>query len=128
MTGGFSSGQSGLSGWDIDTPITIARSDLASEGLAIFVFSGSAATSASTSSAGLSLRNPLNAACRMLPAPVQPANSISATRSGFAQCMLASFGGLAPAANGLVLLATARSFGISERITLSPKPVPTRPT
>ncbi len=63
--------------------------------------------SASTSSAGLSSRSPLKAACRTLPSPVQPANSISATRSGVAQCMLPSLGGLAPAANGLVLLSTA---------------------
>ena len=41
--------------------------------------SGYAGFSASTSSAGLSSRKPLNAAWRTMPSPVQPANSISAT-------------------------------------------------
>ena len=50
---------------------------------------------------------------------------ISATSSGLAQCMLLSFGGLAPAAKGLILLSTALSCGRSLRITASPKPVPT---
>ena len=42
--------------------------------------------------------------------------------------MLASLRGLAPAANGLVLLSTFLSSGSSRRITASLKPVPTRPT
>jgi len=42
---------------------------------------------------GLSSRRPLKAAWRTLPARVQPANSISATKSGRAQCMLLPWGG-----------------------------------
>src|SRR5262245_13614575 len=82
-------------------------------GLAMVVVSGFAGRSALISSAGLSLRSPLKAACRTLPSAVQPANSISATSSGRAQCMLASLRGLAPAANGLLSLSTALSLGSS---------------
>ncbi len=120
MTGGFSSGHSGLSGWEIDTPMTTDGPDafavaadlfagLAAAfgaGLAIFASVALTGFSASTSSAGLSARSPLKAAWRTLPSPVKPANSISATSSGRAQCMLLSLGGLAPAAKGLVLLST----------------------
>ena len=74
MTGGVSSGHSGLSGCEIDTPITMAGPDsfddfavgrvrrLVGLGLAMRVFSGLAGFSASTSSAGLSVRSPLKAA------------------------------------------------------------------
>ena len=133
MTGGFSLGQSGLSGWEIVTPITTAGPDatgfdLEGLGWAILVLSGLAGFSASISSAGLSLRRPLKAACRTLPSPVQPANSISATSSGRVQCMLPSLRGLTLAANGLVLLSTFSSSGSTLRITAALKPVPTRPT
>src|SRR5262245_1631915 len=99
--GGFSSGHIALSGWEIDTPmmtvgpVALAGAldgalpdDLAAGlGLAMSVFSGLAGFSATISPAGLSVRRPLKAACRTLPSPVQPANSISATSSGRAQCM-----------------------------------------
>src|SRR5262245_19862914 len=97
-------------------------------GSAIFVLSGLAGRSASISDAGLSLRRPLKAAWRTLPSSVQPANSISATSSGRAQCMLASLRGVAPEANGLLSLSTALSLGSTSRITRPLKPVPTRPT
>ena len=62
----------------------------------------SQALSASTSSAGLSCRSPLNAACRTLPPSVQPANSISATSSGFSQCTSRVFFGASLPPNGLL--------------------------
>src|SRR4051812_27110045 len=91
-----------------EVDLTVLAAALAREGLgwAILVFSGLAGVSATMSSAGLSVRSPLNAAWRTLPSPVQPANSISATSSGRAQCMLASLRGLTSAAKGLVLLST----------------------
>src|ERR1041384_4042219 len=73
-------------------------------GLAMVVVSGFAGRSALISSAGLSVRSPLKAACRTLPSVVQPANSISATSLGAAQCMLASLRGLAPTAEGALSL------------------------
>ena len=104
MTGGSSSGHKGLSGLEIDTPITTTAPSAAwVSGLATLVLAALAGFSASTSSAGLSSRKPLKEAWRTMPAPVQPANSISATSSGRAQCMLPSLGGLAPAAKGLVV-------------------------
>src|SRR5262249_36496708 len=96
--------------------------------IGISASSGCTASSATTSSAGLSSRSPLNEAWRTLPSPVQPANSISATSSGRVQCISRFLGGLAPAANGLVLLSMARSLGSSLRITGSLNPVPTFPT
>src|SRR6266481_4202473 len=89
------------------TPITSldlpdAAADLAAvsfnKGLAILVMAG---FSAVTSLAGLSRRSPLNAACRMLPSLVQPANSISATSSGFSQCTSRVLRGAFAPANGL---------------------------
>ena len=84
--------------------------------------------SASTSSAGLSWRSPLNAACRILPPSVQPANSISATSSGFSQCTSRVLRGASLPPNGLLSEAAAFSAGMI-RLTVSwPKPVPTMPT
>ncbi len=95
------------------------------EGLASLVMAG---LSASTSSAGLSWRSPLNAACRMFPASVKPANSISATSSGFSQCTSLVLRGAFLPPNGLLSAAAAFSTGMM-RLTLScPKPVPTIPT
>src|SRR5512146_1692964 len=54
-------------------------------GFAAAVVEALAGFSAATSRAGLSARNPLKAAWRTTPAPVHPANSISATSSGFTQ-------------------------------------------
>ena len=67
------------------TPITSAdfAGGVCRLALAILVMTG---FSAFTSPAGLSWRSPLNAACRILPPSVKPANSISATSSGFSQC------------------------------------------
>jgi hypothetical protein len=62
-------------------------------GFATAVASGGAGFSASTSAAGLSSRSPLKAACRTKPAPVQLANSISATRPGLVQFTFASLRG-----------------------------------
>src|ERR1700681_3989476 len=62
--------------------------------------------SVSTSLAGLSSRRPLNAAWRTMPSPVQPANSISATSSGFVQVTPASFRGAPIPVNGDFAAAT----------------------
>ena len=51
-----------------------------------------AGISATTSAAGLSRRNPLKAAWRIMPDPVQPANSISATSFGSSHRTLLFFG------------------------------------
>ena len=72
-------------------------------GSAISVLSDGAGVSASTSLAGLSWRRPLNAACRIMPAPVNPANSISATSSGFNQCIPAFLRGASLPPNGFCL-------------------------
>src|SRR5215469_1862629 len=83
--------------------------DFFSKGLVTAVMTGS---SALTSLAGLSSRSPLNAACRMLPSPVQPANSISATSSGFSQCISRVLRGAFLPANGLSSDALAFSAGM----------------
>ena len=71
-----------------------------------------------TSLAGLSCRRPLNAACRTLPSLVQPANSISATSSGFSQWISGPpFGAFLPL-NGLFAAAAAFSAGMM-RLTVS---------
>jgi hypothetical protein len=88
-----------LSGLEIITPRTSAFAPLRKRlgggssvsGSGTSFSTGDAGVSASTSSAGLSSRRPLNAACRTWPSPVQPANSISATSSGFSQTMSDDF-------------------------------------
>ena len=87
-----SAGHSGLSGWEMVTPMTTAeprgvaaaRSSRARRAARARSSAG-AGVSASTSAAGLSSRRPLNAAWRIAPSPVKPANSISATSSGLTQ-------------------------------------------
>ena len=66
------------------------------------------AGSASTSSAGLSSRNPLKAAWRTMPAPVHPANSISATSSGLTQCTAGFRAAAGAGGEGLSCLSTRR--------------------
>ncbi len=129
------SGHSALSGFEMATPITSAgffADDLTTtieglevEGLAVFFIDG---FSAITSSAGLSCRKPLNAACRILPSSVQPANSISATSSGFSQCTSRVFAGASLPLNGLLSAAASFSAGMIRRTVSWPKPVPTIPT
>jgi len=75
--------QTAFLSWLLPTSIV---SRATSAGFATAVASGGAGFSASTSAAGLSSRSPLKAACRTAkPAPVQPANAISATRPGLVQ-------------------------------------------
>src|ERR1700727_2850792 len=108
------SGQSALSGLEIRTPMTTSfpedlggRAGNASlDGAGTSVLVGLAGFSASTSSAALSSRRPLNAACRTMPSPVQPANSISATSSGFVQVTPASLRGAPIPVNGDFAAAT----------------------
>ena len=97
-------------------------------GFATAVASGGAGFSASTSAAGLSSRNPLKAACRTKPAPVQPANSISATSSGLVQFTFASLRGAPIPVNGDLAVVTAFRRGRSCLTLASLYPVPTRPT
>jgi len=86
------SGHIGLSGCEIAIPITVALAPVFNfgdsnvwklvffgTGLAILTCSAGAGSSATTSEAGLSWRNPLNAPARTMPSSVHPANSISAT-------------------------------------------------
>src|SRR5450759_2288250 len=83
--------------------------------------------SVSTSLAGLSLRRPLNDACRTIPSPVHPAYSISATNSGFNQrTSLPPRGALLPE-KGLLDAATAFNSGMMRFTTLALYPVPTVP-
>src|SRR5437879_9461089 len=133
-------GHSALSGFEIATPITSAAfftDDLTTtiegfevegfefESLVVFFIDGFSAT---TSSAGLSWRNPLNAACLMLPSSVQPANSISATNSGFSQWTSRVFAGASLPPNGLSSEAAFFNAGMMRRTVSWPKPVPTIPT
>jgi hypothetical protein len=114
---------------EIDTPITTTAPSAAwVSGWTTLVLAALASFSASTSAAGLSSRKPLKEAWRIMPAPVQPASSISATRAGRAQCMLPSFSELVPAAKGLTLLSNCFSRGMTSRTVPASKPVPTRPT
>src|SRR5664279_766817 len=83
--------------------------------------------SVSTSLAGLSLRRPLNDACRTIPSPVHPAYSISATKSGFSQCTSLPPGGALLPEKGLVDAATAFNSGMMRFTTLALYPVPTVP-
>ncbi len=135
------SGHSSLSGFEITTPITsadlpvagfallvtaaAALPDFPAEGFAILPIEG---VSASTSSAGLSCRKPLNAACLILPPSVKPANSISATSSGFSQCTSRVLRGASLPPNGLVSEAAAFNAGMMRLTVSCPKPVPTMPT
>src|SRR6202158_5507834 len=86
------SGQSALLGLVMVIPktATVAEADRRENPCAAWLFSLAFATacevSVSTSRAGLSLRRPLNDACRTIPSPVHPAYSISATNLGFTQC------------------------------------------
>src|SRR5438105_8390663 len=85
-------GHNGLSGCERVTPMTVdevadlAPGETAESGLDSMTFAGFWARSACTSDAGLSRRRPLYDAWRTCPSVVQPANSISATSSGFTQC------------------------------------------
>ena len=97
----------------------------ATAGCATLVIAG---ISALTSRASLSCRSPLNAACRTLPSPVQPANSISATNSGFSQCTSRILRGAFLPPNGLSSDAAAFSAGMIAFTLSWPKPVPTMPT
>src|SRR3954454_19897296 len=64
----------------------------------------------------------------MLPPSVHPANSTSATSSGFSQCTSRVFFGASLPPNGLLSDAAAFNDGMMRRTTSCPKPVPTRPT
>src|SRR5260221_7042769 len=111
------SGHLAFAGFEMATPITSAGffaddlttmiEDFVAEGFVVegFVVEGLAGFfiddfSAITSSAGLSCRKPLNAAWRILPSSVQPANSISATSSGFNQWTSRVFAGTSLPPNG----------------------------
>src|ERR1041385_1734025 len=126
------SGHIALVGFEIATPITTASPRGAATGLLIVLRVVLAlaigVSSASTLLAGLSSRSPLNDAWRTMPSPVQPANSISATNFGFNQWTLASALGAFVPLKGLALLAAAFSLACRRRVTVLPKPVPTRPT
>ena len=65
----------------LDDPFGFA----AGVGVASSASLGATGCSARTSLAGLSWRSPLKADWRIMPAPVQPANSISATSTGLTQ-------------------------------------------
>ena len=89
------SGHSALSGLEIATPITTAADRASAMPISPAVGAPLRRAVAPLRrrrllrlrprSAGLSSRSPLNEACRTLPSAVQPANSISATSSGFTQ-------------------------------------------
>ena len=97
-------------------------------GSGIAVSSAGAGASVSTSAAGLSSRSPLKAAWRTMPSPVQPANSISATSSGFSQCTFGLLRGAPIPVKGDLSRSAAFSRG-NNCVDLSLlKPVPTRPT
>ena len=80
-------------------PVSIARPFSPSPSSFSIVFSPAAARRVALprTRAGLSSRNPLNAACRTLPSDVNPANSISATSLGSTQLISRARGGLTPA-------------------------------
>ena len=113
-----------LSGLEISTPMTTGlpadqpcagRARDRRAGARHSVAAAVAGFSASTSAAGLSSRRPLNAACRTMPSPVQPANSISATSSGSIQWILASLRGAPAPVNGDFVAAAAFRRGRSAR-------------
>ena len=72
--------------------------------------SGGTAASARTSFAGLSSRRPLKAACRTMPSPVQPANSISAISFGLTQVTSFALRGAPLPVKGLLSVDSATSF------------------
>src|SRR5258706_7497645 len=82
--------------------------------------------SARTSLLGLSSRRPLKAACRTLPSPVQPANSISATSFGSTQFQSAFLCGVPFPPNGLRSVLSDFSFLRRPAEVRSLNPVPTR--
>ena len=112
------SGHNALSGLEITTPITSADlpSPIASRAALAALAAALAPPSASRFGElghrrghlrlaprrpACPARSPLNAACRTLPSSVQPANSISATSSGFSQCTSRRFFGASLPPNGL---------------------------
>src|SRR5690606_24628769 len=97
-------------------------------GSAISTSAASAGASVTISRADLSVLRPLNAAGRMLPPPVQPANWISATSLGSTQCMSAPLRGAVLPAKGFWSVSSCVSLGHRSRSRAPPKPVPTRPT
>jgi len=120
VIGGDSSGHSALSGWEIDTPMTVDGECTAPGAPRVFdrlddvtgASTSSAGVSIPISRGGLSSRKPLKAACRTLPSAVQPANSISAISLGSVQWMVnAPCCRGVPTSNGLILRATLRRRG-----------------
>src|ERR1700682_5088971 len=118
------SGQSALLGLVMVIPktATVAEADRRENPCVATLFRPAFAivcgVSVSTSRAGLSLRRPLNDACRTIPSPVHPAYSISATNLGFTQCTSFPPGGAPLPEKGLLDAAAAFNSGMM-RLTLT---------
>ena len=82
---------------------------------------------ANTSDAAYPLGVPLKAACRTMPSPVQPANSISAISFGFTQVTSLALRGAPLPPKGTLSVESATSFFSKPPELRLLKPVPTRP-